>query len=745
MTGKRSASSLASFTAEWLGADIRGLHALAAALYGYLPDVTGVTAALNREVSQLAGGDEGWRGPVASAFAAAWRRDAAAVEALAQVIGQTADVVDDLAVELAVIEKKLEEEAHVAGRYGVRIGVDGRPPPAPGGQPGDAAEASERHWARTYRRAYDRAIADAQQARDQAAGRLRDLYATITPGREPPARPVVGGPAGSIAGVTAAAVAQPGCSRRPEYRVITGPLPGRGALSRPVRRCVSRVYGPVRTAAPGREGGESHGGGRHIGPGAAAVRAGHRRLLSAMAAAGLLAVCGLSLSAGPARAEPPGRAQADLTPGPGEWWFPGWQVPQKVWPLTEGAGITVAEVDSGVQASVPDLRGVVLPGADLTGGGGNGDTDIQVGEDGHGTAMAVMIAGQGAGTGTVGIAPRARLLPVTVGGSGPASVATAAAGIRYAVAHGAQVIDMPFGIGDTRPASCDPVLQAAVAYALGHNVVLVASSGDASRYAGPDEPASCAGVLAVGGMEPGGSLWRGSTREPYVAVAAPGDHMVYVGRDGRYTTTGAGTSFSAALTAGAAALIRSRYPHMPWYEVDQRLIDTATPAGRPVPNTGYGYGIVNLARAVNASAYPVRASGPNPVYASFRAWLATPAGRAAAARYGLAGPDPAAAPGPSPAGMTLEEIVVTGVAAVCVFLAVLVFVLRMSSRRRDRRLVALDGPPHDDVPGGWEERSWSFGPEEGGEYGGASGFGRPPGYGPPPLWTESPYDPPAWR
>ena len=201
-----------------------------------------------------------------------------------------------------------------------------------------------------------------------------------------------------------------------------------------------------------------------------------------------------------------------------------------------------------------------------------------------------------------------------VGGSGPASVRTAAAGIRYAVSHGAQVINLPFGIGGTSPATCDPVLQAAVAYALGHDVVLVASSGNASRYAGPGEPASCAGVLAVGGIEPDGSLWRGSTRQPYVAVAAPADHMVYVGRDGRYTTTGEGTSFSAALTAGTAALIRSRYPDMPWYRVDQRLTGTATPAGHPVPNQGYGYGIINPARAVNASAYPVPASAPNPVY-----------------------------------------------------------------------------------------------------------------------------------
>jgi subtilisin family serine protease len=466
-----------------------------------------------------------------------------------------------------------------------------------------------------------------------------------------------------------------------------------------------------------------------------------RLLLSAAALAGLITMCGLFLSAGPAQAEPGVRASFELTPGPAEWWLAAWQVPRKVWPLTKGAGVTVGEVESGVQATVPDLRGVVLPGADLTGTGGNGDTDIQVGEDGHGTAMAVVIAGQGAGTGTVGIAPRSRILPVIVGGSGPASVRTAAAGIRYAVSHGAQVINLPFGIGRTSPAACDAVLQAAVAYALGHDVVLVASSGNTGLYAGPGEPASCAGVLAVGGTEPDGSLWRGSTRQPYVAVGAPADHMVYVGRDGRYTTTGAGTSFSAALTAGTAALIRSRYPDMPWYQVDQRLTGTATPVGHPVPNQGYGYGIINPARAVNASAYPVPASAPNPVYAKFARWLATPAGRAAAARYGLSAREPvtpAARPArgesvPMPS-ITMREIVITAAAAVCAFVAALVFVLRMSSRRR--RLAAMAAEPHLRRRRQWDERSWSFGPDESGDYGGS------PGYGPPPLWTEPPYDPP---
>jgi subtilisin family serine protease len=484
-----------------------------------------------------------------------------------------------------------------------------------------------------------------------------------------------------------------------------------------------------------------------------------RRLVSAIAAAALLAVGGLFMATGPAQAASAVSSRAQLTPNPGEWWFPDWQVEQKVWPLAQGVGVTVAVLDTGVQASLPDLRGVVLAGGDMAGGdmtsgGSRGDTDSDASGDGHGTAVAALIAGQGSGTGTVGIAPRARILPVTVGRQGPGSASVVAEAIRFAVGHGAQVINMSFGLQIVSPTACDPVLQAAIAYALERNVILVAAAGDANLMAGPSEPGSCAGVLTVGGIQPDGSLWRDSTREPYVAVTAPADHIVFVGRDGRYSTTAWGTSFSSALVAGAAALIRSRYPHMPWHEVDQRLIDTAIPAGRPVPNDGYGYGIVDLARAVNASAYPVRASDPDPVYARFTAWLATPAGRVVAATT----PAVASAASPGGPGMTLEDIVIIGVAAVCVFVAVLVFVLRISSRRRpgprnpyaprmlrDPRLVATATPTYARVPGEWEERAASFGPQEDEEYGGALGYGRPPGYGPPPLWTEEPYDPPGWR
>ncbi len=108
--------------------------------------------------------------------------------------------------------------------------------------------------------------------------------------------------------------------------------------------------------------------------------------------------------------------------------------------------------------------------------------------------------------------------------------------------------------------------------------------------------------------------------------------------------------------------------------------------------------------------------------------------------------------------MTIEDVVIIGTAAICVFVAVLVFALKLSSRRqpaarkphgprmqRDRRLVAAATPPQVRGPRGWEEKAWSFGPEEDEDYGGAPGYGRPSGYGPPPLWTGPPYDPPGWR
>ncbi len=413
-------------------------------------------------------------------------------------------------------------------------------------------------------------------------------------------------------------------------------------------------------------------------------------LRRALAVPGALAVTALALAAAP-----PAWGAPRVQPLPGEWWFSAWDIQTRVWPLTMGAGVTVGLLDSGVQASLPDLRGAVVPGGDTTGAGTDGMTDDAGSDDGHGTAMAALIAGQGTGGGPAGIAPAAKILPVRVGGlhdtSPEGTDATDAAGIRYAVGHGAQVINMSFGSVTSSPAGCDPVLQNAVAYALQHNVVVVASAGNDNKIGNPaEEPASCAGVLAVGAVNPNLTLWPDSEQQPYVAVTAPGNQVGFLGMDGRYFPDGYGTSDAAALVSGAVALVRSRYPSMPWYRVVQRIINTGLPKGGTVPNDSFGYGIVRIPGALNAARYKVAADDPNPVYDAYRQWLASPQGKQftspSSARPGTrpARTRPAAAPGsPGVSGRTVAVLAAAGVLAMIIVVGAVVSVV--AARRRRRR------------------------------------------------------------
>jgi membrane-anchored mycosin MYCP len=343
-----------------------------------------------------------------------------------------------------------------------------------------------------------------------------------------------------------------------------------------------------------------------------------------------------------------------LKPRAGQWWFTSWKILPRVWPLTQGAGVTVAVLDSGVQASVPDLRGAVLPGGDVTGHGSNGERDFNTVGGGHGTMMSVLIAGQGHGTGIVGVAPKAKILPVVVNAGasdGTAAPGAMAAGIRYAADHGAQVIDVSQEYPSASAAGCDPAEQAAVAYALARDIIVIAAAGDTNLTgAGAAEPASCAGVLAVAAVRPNRVLWPGNTHQPYITVVNPGADLITSGRNGRLLTGVSGTRAASALAAGAVALIRSHYPALSWHQVIQRLTGTAVRSGGHFPNDSSGYGILRLSQAVNATAFPVPAGAPDPVYAKFQAWLATPQGRAVSRQLGAARSGASAAPASPRAG-----------------------------------------------------------------------------------------------
>jgi membrane-anchored mycosin MYCP len=130
----------------------------------------------------------------------------------------------------------------------------------------------------------------------------------------------------------------------------------------------------------------------------------HRWLLAALVALGLVV-----------GSAPPAAAARDLHPTKAEWWFPPYSIEEKIWPVTQGQGVTVAVLGGGVNTKLPEIAGATLRGGDVLGRNRDGHTDLS--EYGHSTSMAVLIAGQGGGrSGLVGIAPRSKILPVGVDG-----------------------------------------------------------------------------------------------------------------------------------------------------------------------------------------------------------------------------------------------------------------------------------------------------------------------------------------
>jgi membrane-anchored mycosin MYCP len=266
--------------------------------------------------------------------------------------------------------------------------------------------------------------------------------------------------------------------------------------------------------------------------------------------------------------------------------------------VSDGAGVTVAVVDSGVDVAHPQLAGQVEPGADLLDRAGDGRTDCL----GHGTAVASIIAARPlAGTGLRGLAPAARILAVRVseridtgeGVAGSGDLGQLVAGIEEAVRHHPQVINLSLSTG-----ADDPRLRAAVQAALDADIVVVAAAGNGHGRGDPRPyPASYEGVVGVGAIGPGGERVPSSQVGSYVDIVAPGDAVVgAVPGSGHLTYQG--TSFATPFVAATAALIRSRWPDLNRDEVVRRLLATADPAAGARPSPDYGYGVVNPLRAL---------------------------------------------------------------------------------------------------------------------------------------------------
>lgn len=328
--------------------------------------------------------------------------------------------------------------------------------------------------------------------------------------------------------------------------------------------------------------------------------------IHARSAVGLLAG-GLLLLPVNAYAAPPKGACSNPDPGRNPVrmlpWAQDTLMPQRAWPYSTGVGVTVAVVDSGVDADHPQLHraGKVLPGRDFFLVGklpGNYDCVS------HGTGVASIIAADAApGIGFRGVAPGARILPVRVTdrettGNGSVEYVdpnVLARGIVYAVDQGAKVINLSMA-GDQDQA---PVRKA-VAYAVRKDVVVIAAVGNNQRGADgelPSYPAAYSGVLGVGAIDLAGARVDSSQVGPYVDLVAPGEGVLAATRQAGHEYV-SGTSFAAPFVAATAALVRSAWPKLTAPQVIQRLKATATPARGGRDSMEYGAGIVDPYRAV---------------------------------------------------------------------------------------------------------------------------------------------------
>jgi type VII secretion-associated serine protease mycosin len=267
--------------------------------------------------------------------------------------------------------------------------------------------------------------------------------------------------------------------------------------------------------------------------------------------------------------------------------------------------VTVAVLDTGIDLDHPDLTPNRVAGRDTV-AEDNTPNDVY----GHGTMTAGIIgAATNNGRGIAGVAWNARIMPVKVlDDDGSGTDADIAQGIIWATDHGAKVINMSLGGLGT-----NTTLANAVRYAINRNVVVVASAGnDGSTI--PHYPAAYPGVIGVTATDAQGRFAWFSDHGPTITLAAPGINV-------RTTTLGAGaatsvgngtgTSFSAPLVAGVAALVRERHTGWKNDRVAAELIRTARDAGPAGVDNAYGYGIVDAAAALGVAPKAPVSPGPD--------------------------------------------------------------------------------------------------------------------------------------
>ena len=267
--------------------------------------------------------------------------------------------------------------------------------------------------------------------------------------------------------------------------------------------------------------------------------------------------------------------------------------------LAKGDNVLVAVIDSGIDATHPELTGAVAQSYDTL--------SSPMVPHKHGTAIAGLIAAHGK---LMGSAPAARILAIRAfdGASASAQGTTfnILKALDWAAAHGAQVINMSFA------GPPDPALHRSIVAAHKKGIVLVAAAGNAGPQSPPLYPAADPDVIAVSATDADDKLFAQSNRGRHIAVAAPGAQILVAIPDGGYEIS-SGTSYSAAEISGIVALMLERRHDLSPDKVRDILLATAKDLGPKGRDIMFGAGLADAYGALMAEVAPATAAVPRPI------------------------------------------------------------------------------------------------------------------------------------
>lgn len=275
---------------------------------------------------------------------------------------------------------------------------------------------------------------------------------------------------------------------------------------------------------------------------------------------------------------------------------------EAAWQKTTGRpDVIVAVVDDGFDLAHPELKGrVVSPFNAVTGTPGNVSVEI------HGTHVAGLIAGgMDNGSGGVGVAPNTSIMPIDVFEGDYGYITDVAAGIIHAVDKGADIINLSLvAYSDTK------LLKEAVQYAYSKDVIMVAAAGN-DNIGSPYYPASYKEVLSVSATDAADRRSGFSNFGKTIDIAAPGTG-VYSILPGNSFGGMDGTSMSAPIVSGAAALVKAQEPKLSNSDIMSRLMLTAKDLGSQGKDVYYGHGRLDVNRSLtlDASHWSNRLAGP---------------------------------------------------------------------------------------------------------------------------------------